>query len=90
MTCTDVVALAGFKLNRVTPAGTTSEQPDRFVAPPRQRIRVTDKLRADVIRRYQAGETSREVAAETGASKATVLAILKEAGVPMRPSGARY
>lgn len=53
-------------------------------------MRVTERPKAEVIQRYQAGETSRMVAEETGASKATVLQILKQAGVKIRPSGAHY
>jgi len=43
-----------------------------------------------VIKHYEAGETSRMVAEETGASKATVLKILAAAGVQIRPTGAHY
>jgi hypothetical protein len=40
----------------------------------------------DVIRRYQAGETGRELAAEAGCSMVTIYRILSLAGVPRRPA----
>ena len=91
-----MVVLRTLKLNRLIPVGSppwqpTAGEPGYYPAPagPR-RVRVTDRLRADVVSRYQAGETSRVVAEETGASKATVLKILAEAGVQIRPTGAHY
>lgn len=59
-------------------------------APPRRRTRVTPPLRAEVVRRYLAGEPSRVVAEELGIGKATVLKALKIEGVAVRPVGVRY
>ena len=56
----------------------------------RRRTRVTPQLRAEVVRRYQARESSRVVADELGLSKATVLKILRADGVEAKPVGARY
>ena len=61
-----------------------------LVSPPRQRRRVTDRLRAEVVEAYQAGQTSRQVAEESGLGRSTVLGILKDAGVTMRPQGRKY
>ena len=47
-------------------------------------------MRAAVVERYGQGATTREVAAGCGLSKATVLRILHNAGVEVRPQGVRY
>lgn len=47
------------------------------------RRRVTCGLRAEVIRRFEAGETIRMVAQETGLGKSTVLTLLKASDVVM-------
>jgi len=51
---------------------------------------MTPQLRADVVRRYQAGEPSRVVAEELGIGKATVLKVLRSEGIQLKPMGARY
>ncbi|WP_425284605.1 helix-turn-helix domain-containing protein [Gordonia westfalica] len=51
---------------------------------------MTERLRGDVVRLYESGLTSREVAKETGVGKTTVLTILKQEGVEMRPRGVHY
>lgn len=66
------------------------EQPLSFVSPPRQRQRVTDRLRAEVVEAYDSGQTSREVAETFAIGRTTVLKILKAAGVAVRPQGSRY
>lgn len=59
-----------------------------YIEPPgSRRARVTPLLRVEVADRYQRGETSREVAAACGVSKATALRILKIADVDVRPQG---
>lgn len=64
---------------------------DHFVGPPSSdRTRVTDQLRAEAVARYRQGGTSRAVAAELGIAKSTVLSILQQAGVAVRPRGVRY
>lgn len=40
----------------------------------------------DVVRRYKAGETGRELAAEANCSTVTIYRILSLAGVPRRPA----
>jgi FixJ family two-component response regulator len=57
---------------------------------PRRRTRMTPQLRAEVVRRYQAGEPSRVVAEDLGIAKATVLKLLRSEGVPLKSVGARY
>jgi hypothetical protein len=57
---------------------------------PRRRTRVTPQLRAEIVRRYQAGEPSRLVAEELEIGKATVLKVLKSAGVKLKPTGGHY
>jgi hypothetical protein len=47
------------------------------------------RLREEDVLRYQRGETSREVAA-CCVSKATVLRILRQSGIEVRPQGVRY
>jgi hypothetical protein len=55
-----------------------------------RRTRVTPQLRAEVVRRYQAGDPSRVVAEELGIGKATVLKLIKQQGLSLRPVGVRY
>ena len=67
------------------------DQSDKTIsAGPGWRTRVTPQLRAEVVRRYQAGESSRIVAEELGIGKATVLKLLRLEGVQLKPVGARY
>ena len=51
---------------------------------------MTSELRGKIITRYRSGESSLEVAEGLGMAKTTVLRILKEAGVKIRPHGVRY
>ena len=55
-----------------------------------QRRRITVGLRADVVEAYESGQTSRRVAEELALGRTTVLKILKDAGVPVRPQGRKY
>jgi hypothetical protein len=69
----------------------TSNLDDKATSPqPGRRTRVTSRLRAEVVRRYEAGAPSREVAEELGIGKATVLKVLRTEGVQLKPMGARY
>ena len=61
-----------------------------FVSPPRQRQRITARLRAEVVGAYESGQTSREVAETFAIGRTTVLKILKAAGVMVRPQGRKY
>jgi len=54
------------------------------------RTRLNTRIRADVVQRYEAGASSRTIAADLGLGKATVLKILDDAGVQKRPSHVRY
>jgi DNA-binding NarL/FixJ family response regulator len=60
-----------------------------FVPPPRQRRRITARLRAAVVEAYESGQTSRQVAEELVLGRTTVPKILKAAGVTVRPQGRR-
>ena len=54
------------------------------------RARVTERLRRQVVERYERGDVSAlGVGEELGLGKATVLRILKAAGVTVRPQGQR-
>ena len=56
----------------------------------RQRQRITAHLRADVVEHYERGMSCRRVAATLGLGRTTVLQILKDAGVEIRPQGVKY
>lgn len=56
----------------------------------RTRARLNNRIRVDVVQRYEAGSSSRTIAADLGLGKATVLKILDDAGVEKRPSHVRY
>lgn len=58
--------------------------------PRRRRTIVPSKVRAEVVERYKNGETTREVADACNIGKTTVLGILREAGVEIRPWGRHY
>ncbi|WP_390894685.1 helix-turn-helix domain-containing protein [Mycolicibacterium neoaurum] len=62
----------------------------RLVSPPRLRRRLTARLRAAVVEAYESGQTSRQVAEELSLGRSTVLGILKDAGVAVRPQGHKY
>ena len=84
--CFNLVVLASAKLNTPVTRGGSTGRPPRPVG----RRRVTNRLRAEVVERYEAGESSRAVAAATGLARSTVLSILKQAGVERRPRGRHY
>ena len=91
-----LVVLSNLCLN-VAPVGAEPtgevEAPDssRYAVPvgPRK-SRVTTTLRVDVVHRYRAGQSSREVADGCGIAKSTVLQILRSEGVEVRQWGVRY
>lgn len=63
----------------------------RHVPPPvSRRRRITARLRADVVKYYEQGMTSRQVAETLALGRTTVLGILKDAGVTIRPQGRKY
>ena len=75
----------------MTPAPSpASDRRPRHRRETRVRARLNDRIRADVVQRYEAGASSRTIAADLGLGKATVLKILADAGVQMRPSHVRY
>lgn len=82
------VVLAGAKTN--TPR-IGEPHPDQGQSTHRYlRSRITRLLRDDVVRLYLSGLTSRAVAEETKIGKTTVLKILKQEGVEVRPLGVHY
>jgi DNA-binding NarL/FixJ family response regulator len=61
----------------------------RFASPPQQRRRITAQLRSAVVKAYESGQSSRQVAEELMLGRTTVLKILTAAGVTVRPQGRR-
>jgi DNA invertase Pin-like site-specific DNA recombinase len=60
-------------------------------SPASRRQRITARhLRAEVIKHYDQGMSSRRVAATLGLGRTTVLKILKTAEVEVRPRGRKY
>ena len=59
-------------------------------SPTSQRQRITARLRAEVIKHYEQGMSSRRVAAALALARTTVLRILKAAEVEVRPRGRKY
>jgi DNA invertase Pin-like site-specific DNA recombinase len=53
-------------------------------------LRVTARLQAAVVEAYEGGMSIRRVAASLGLGRTTVLEILKDAGVTVRPRGRKY
>ncbi|WP_425564331.1 helix-turn-helix domain-containing protein [Nostocoides veronense] len=49
--------------------------------------RVLEKDKDRIVQLYQSGQTSLEVAEEVGVAKSTVLRVLHERGIPIRPWG---
>ncbi len=65
-----------------------AREPIRFGAHRRNgRVRRNSKIDADVVSRYERGESTRVIAAALGMGKATVLDILNSANVVLRPVG---
>lgn len=83
-----MVALASVNPNTLKPPSslirTGMVVPVASVAPSR---RVLEKHKDRIVELYQAGKTSLEVAEEAGVAKSTVLRVLHERGVPIRPWG---
>ena len=59
-------------------------------SPASQRQRITARLRAEVIKHYDQGMSSRRVAATLGLGRTTVMKILRMAEVEVRPRGRKY
>ncbi|AWG70724.1 hypothetical protein DDJ51_00200 [Mycobacteroides abscessus] len=91
---TYLVALGRFSPNILLTGAqyevSVTDRPLEFASPPRQRQRITDRLRAEVVEAYESGQTSREVAEMFTIGRTTVLKILKAAGVTVRPQGQKY
>lgn len=51
------------------------------------RGRTRKKLRADAAKLYEQNWSARKIGAKLGHSHSTILTILREAGVPIRPKG---
>lgn len=54
------------------------------------RSRITPQLTDEVVRRYQSGETSKQVAESCGLGKSTVLKLLRTRGAEVRPIDVKY
>lgn len=59
-------------------------------SPPPQRQRISGHMRGEVVKQYKASMSTRWIAGHLGIGRTTVLKILKEKGVKMRPRGRRY
>ncbi|WP_146082100.1 helix-turn-helix domain-containing protein [Rathayibacter sp. AY1A3] len=51
---------------------------------------MTDRRSDRIIRLYAQGMSTREVAAQAAVVKSTVLRVLRDAGIEMRPRGGRH
>ena len=85
-----VVVLAHLKTNPLEPFGESSVRPVREMMARVSRPRITKATERRVVELYEAGRNSHEVAEECRASKSTVLRILKNHGVEVRPQGVHY
>ncbi|MBY6349821.1 helix-turn-helix domain-containing protein [Rhodococcoides corynebacterioides] len=82
-----MVVLASAKAN--TPR-TTDQRPDQ-VRPEHRRVRsrITERVRQEAVELYMSGISAVEVAERLDLGKSTVLRILKQADVAIRPQGPR-
>lgn len=71
-------------------AGIIRQDAPQEAAPPPRRTRVTAGLRTEVVHRYTAGQPSQLIAEDLHIGKATVLKILRAAGVSIKPVGVHY
>lgn len=76
------VALAQLTLNTPVVRESSTARVREVVV---KRRRVTGRDRAQIVELYNKGKSSRAVAQEVGVAKSTVLRVLGEAGVEMRP-----
>lgn len=83
-----LVALATFRANTPVELRPPAARIDDRAITGRRRI--TNRDRRRVVDLYQQGRSTRYVASEVGIGRATVLNILKQAGVERRPVGAHY
>jgi len=65
-------------------ARNTLQDKERIRPPKRKWTRLQASAKADIVARYEAGETSTALAAEYGVAKSTVLNLLRSAGVAVR------
>jgi len=86
--CTSSVVLAQLRINPRYALPAPASRGIETTTMDRRR-RITQMLRDEVVTRYEAGETSRELARECRIGRTTVLTILKQAGVKLRPQGQR-
>ncbi|TWP34098.1 hypothetical protein [Leekyejoonella antrihumi] len=84
-----MVALSALNFNTGdTPLPPVTPPTPRPVAHGRRRLREADK--DEIISRYVSGEDALTVAEELGFAKSTVLRIVRQRGVEVRPWGVRY
>lgn len=81
----DLVALAQIKIN--TPHRLRPPSDRLRIGPSSARTRVTAKHRTSIVELYVGGMSALAVAEEVGVAKATVLRILRQGGVGIRPQG---
>lgn len=79
-----VVVLARTNPNTLSPLSMPSVRPMKSRP---DRVRVSKVVRNRAVVLYQHGHSTRSVGAQLGLAKSTVLGILKDAGVPLRPRG---
>jgi site-specific DNA recombinase len=82
-----LVVLSSASLNTVPALGSPTARKLEKTEPRTGRRRITEKDRRRIVELYELGASSRVVAAEVRVSKATVLNVLKSAGVACRPPG---
>jgi hypothetical protein len=89
-----IVALERFWSNKRWPKGqnenSVADVNYGVASRTRQRRRITASTRAEVVEHYGAGMSCRRVADTLGLGRTTVLTILKDAGVDIRPQGQKY
>ena len=85
-----LVVLAKVNFNTARQMSKPSEHEDSSQVSTRARARLTARLRLQIVEHYQSGTVSAlETAERFGVGKSTVLRILRDAGVEVRPQGRR-
>lgn len=82
-----MVALAKINLNTPVVRESSTVRVKETVA---RRRRVTGRDRVQIVELYSKGKSSRAVAQEVGVAKSTVLRVLGEEEVELRPQGKNY
>lgn len=80
-----MVVLAQFKTNTLLPESHAASASRRGT----QRQRVTKQKQREVVEKYEIGMSTREIARDLALAKTTVLRVLQQAGIKMRPRGGR-